>query len=375
MPIAYTPGLRVTGDTTIRATRRLPTKGEVLVAVGQRVEADAIVARAEMPGELHTLRAAQMLGVEPHELTSHLTKRPGDTVEVGEVIASTAGLWGLFRSEVRAPVSGRLEEVSEASGHVRIRQQSRHIQVRAHVAGQVAEVLEGEGAVIEARGALIQGIFGVGGERRGPLRIVSPSPQEPLRAGDLGDCTGCVLVAGAGADGPSILRAADAGAAGLVVGAVRDEALRSYVGYDIGVAITGQEDVPMTLIITEGFGQLAMAQRTWDLLVSLAGRLASINGATQIRAGVIRPEIIVTREELAGQPGPEEAGAGAAALAPGARVRIIREPRFGALGRVSALPPELTEIETGSRVRVARVRLDEGDEVVVPRANLELIQE
>ena len=163
-----------------------------------------------------------------------------------------------------------------------------------------------------------------------------------------------------------------AGAAGLVVGAVRDEALREYVGYDIGVAITGQEEVPMTLILTEGFGELPMARRTWDLLRSLEGRLASVNGATQIRAGVIRPEVIVTRED--GQESAAEARA-EQVLEIGSRVRVIRAPHFGVLGRVTALPVELTEIETESSVRIAMVALDEGEEVRVPRANLELIQE
>jgi hypothetical protein len=178
-------------------------------------------------------------------------------------------------------------------------------------------------------------------------------------------------VGGSEADGAAIAAAADAGASGLVVGAVRDETLREYVGYDIGVAITGQEDVPMTLILTEGFGELPMAQRTWDLLASLEGELASINGSTQIRAGVIRPEVIVPREEAAtGVEGEPEQF-----LAPASRVRVIRSPHFGALGTVSSLPVELTEIESESNVRVAIVELDSGVEVRVPRANLEILQE
>jgi hypothetical protein len=36
-----------------------------------------------------------------------------------------------------------------------------------------------------------------------------------------------------------------------------------------------------------------MAQRTFELLKSLTGKKTSINGATQIRAGVMRPELIV----------------------------------------------------------------------------------
>ncbi len=337
------------------------------------VRADDVVAQAEMPGNLHSIRAAEILRVEPQELESHLVKRPGEGVGVGEVIARTRGLWGLFKSEVRSPVAGTLEEVSGTSGYARVREHPSRIEVSAHIEGRVVEVIEGEGAVIEARGAVVQGIFGVGGERRGRLRMVASSPEEMLRAEAIGECAGCVLVAGAGADGRAIAGAAEAGAAGLVVGAVRDEALREYVGYDIGVAITGQEEVPMTLILTEGFGELPMTRRTWELLKSLEGQVASVNGATQIRAGVIRPEIIVPR---GGEPGPRGEGEWAGGeLAAGARVRVIREPHFGALGKVTALPPELAEIETESRVRVAMVELDGGEEVRVPRANLELIQE
>ena len=41
-------------------------------------------------------------------------------------------------------------------------------------------------------------------------------------------------------------------------------------------------------------------------------------------------------------------------------IRIIREPYFGALGRVSALPAELQELETEAKVRVLEVELEDG---------------
>lgn len=370
MSVAYTPGLRVTASATIRRERRLPMRGEVLVSRGQQVGAQDIVARAEMPGNLHTLRAAQVLHLEPQEVPSYLTKQTGEAVEQGEVVAETRGLWGLFRSQVRSPVAGTLEEISPASGHIRIREHPRRVEVGAHIAGRVAEVIADEGAIIEAQCALVQGIFGVGGERRGELRLATSSPEAALRPEDVGDCRGCVLVAGAAAGVDAINAAADAGAVGLVVGAVGDEVLRSYLGYELGVAITGQEEVPLTLVLTEGFGSLAMAHRTWNLLQSVEGGAASVDGATQIRAGVIRPEVIVPHEREAGVSEDESLQC----LSVGSRVRVIRAPNFGALGRITSLPAELTEIETESRVRIAMVRLDSGDEVRVPRANLEIIQ-
>ena len=39
--------------------------------------------------------------------------------------------------------------------------------------------------------------------------------------------------------------------------------------------------------------KIQMGAQTFDLLNENSDRLASINGATQIRAGVIRPEIII----------------------------------------------------------------------------------
>jgi hypothetical protein len=56
-------------------------------------------------------------------------------------------------------------------------------------------------------------------------------------------------------------------------------------------------------------------------------------------------------------------------------VRLIRDPMFGLLATVVELPPEPARIETESLARVVKVRLDDGREVVVPRANVELIEQ
>jgi hypothetical protein len=142
------------------------------------------------------------------------------------------------------------------------------------------------------------------------------------------------------------------------------------LGYDIGVAITGHEKINLTLILTEGFGSIPMARRTFDLLRSLEGQSASINGATQIRAGVIRPEIIVPRPVEAALTGKADNYN----LDIGTPIRLIREPYFGLLASVAALPTELVRIPTGADVRVLEATLTTGERVVVPRANVEIIQ-
>ncbi|MCH8978825.1 MAG: hypothetical protein IH945_06230 [Armatimonadetes bacterium] len=371
MGSAYTPGLTVSGDTVVRRTRRLPIRGEVLVRVGDSVEPNDTLAKAMLPGPQQAIKLAEALGVEAGELGAFFKLKVGDPVEKGQLVAETKGIWGLFKKEVHSEFEGTIEAVSEVTGHVLVREPSVPVEMSCYIRGRIVEVMESEGAVVEARCALVQGIFGVGGERNGTLRVAVDSPDEVFDASHVqeGDA-GKILVGGAGTTYEGIMRAAEAGVVGLIVGAVRDMDLTKFLGYDIGVAITGQEDISLTLIVTEGFGRLRMAQRTFELMKSLDGKSASINGATQIRAGVIRPEIIVPLAEAAGT---APAGVQAQALAVGTPIRVIREPYFGQLGSVTGLPAQLQTVDSGARVRVLTAKLEDGQDVTVPRANVEII--
>lgn len=373
MGTAYTPGLTVSADHVVQKTRRLPLKGEVLVTEGQLVEPHTVIARTELPGILQSVKVAEKLGVEPKEVKGLLKVSIGDRVEVGQLLAESKGLFGLFKGQVYSECQGTVEDVSEVTGNLLVREPPVPVEITAYLRGRVAEEIPGEGAVIEARGAVVQGIFGVGGERVGTLRTAVASPDEVLDANAVrDDDAGKVLIGGSQVTLDAIRKAEQVGVVALVAGAVRDLDLTEYLGYDIGVAITGNEPIPLTIIATEGFGRLPMAGRTFELLRSLEGKEASVNGATQIRAGVIRPEIIVPSDSP-----PTEAVAaadGGGALEVGTPIRIIREPWFGKLAKVSELPPELQVVESGAEVRVLRAVLEEtGEEVTVPRANVEII--
>ena len=87
MASAYTPGLTVSDDIVVRRTRRLPIKGEVRVAIGQTVGPQDVVARANLPGALQTVKLADKLGVEAKDVTPLLKKQVGDSVSVGDLVA------------------------------------------------------------------------------------------------------------------------------------------------------------------------------------------------------------------------------------------------------------------------------------------------
>ena len=372
MAHAYTPGLRVTPQTIARRTRRLPLRGQVLVHAGDTVGPQDVVARTELPGNVQTVNLAAWLGVDPARVAQALRRPVGADVRAGEVLAETRGFLRLGRRRVVAPADGSIESLSSVTGQLVLREPPLPVEVNAYVRGVVVDVLPDEGVVVEARGALLQGIFGVGGETWGPVAVAVDSPDAELMPGRLRpEHRGHVVVGGAFVTYDALMRARELGVAAVVAGGLDDLDLRRLLGRDLGVAITGSEELGLTLVLTEGFGRIRMADRAWELLAARAGRLASVSGATQIRAGVLRPEVLIPESDGAGASAEPDPGVG---LALGSLVRVIRAPHFGRVGQVVELPPDLRRLETESTVRVLVVGFPEdGARVVVPRANVEIL--
>lgn len=376
MAHAYTPGLKVTEGMTIQKERRLPLEGEVLVEIGATVEAEDVIAKADLPGNVQLLNVANLLSVPPEEVAEYMLKSVGEAVSEDEIIATTKGLFGLFKSQARSPIDGTIEAVSDVTGQVILREPPIPVEVKAYTNGTVTETVPNEGVTVETYGTYIQGIFGVGGETVGNLVVVSQSSGDELMAEQiLSEHRDNILVGGSLVTTDAIQKAIQQGVKGIIAGGIDDADLRKLLGYELGVAITGSEEIGITLVITEGFGEIAMAEQTFALLKAREGMKTSINGATQIRAGVVRPEILIPlASEAAKVAEAQQDGSMEGILEIGSPVRIIREPYFGKLGRVTELPVELQNLETEAQVRVLRVELSDGEQMTLPRANVEAIE-
>ena len=376
MAHAYTPGLKVTEGMTIQKERRLPLEGEVLVETGATVDAEDVVAKADLPGNVQLLNVANLLSVPPEEVAEYMLKSVGETVSEDEIIATTKGLFGLFKSQARSPIDGTIEAVSDVTGQVILREPPIPVEVKAYTNGTVTETVPNEGVTVETYGTYIQGIFGVGGETVGNLVVISQSSGDELMAERiLPEHRDNILVGGSLVTTDAIQKAIQQGVKGIIAGGIDDADLRKLLGYELGVAITGSEEIGITLVITEGFGKIAMAEQTFTLLKAREGMKTSINGATQIRAGVVRPEIVIPLvSDTIETEGEEKDGNLDGVLEIGSLVRIIREPYFGQLGRVTELPVELQNLETEAQVRVLRVELEDGEQTTLPRANVEAIE-
>ena len=180
MAHVYTPGLKVKKFTMVSKTRRLPLPGEVLVKQDEVVTHNQVVARTAVPGMVHLINVANQLGVDPESTNQYLLKKLKEPVEKDEVMAKRTSLFGLFKSFVKAPIEGTIELISTVTGQVAIREPSIPVEVTAYIPGKIVQVIPKEGVTVRTPAALVQGIFGVGGEAHGKLKVVAALREETL---------------------------------------------------------------------------------------------------------------------------------------------------------------------------------------------------
>ncbi|MBH49286.1 MAG: hypothetical protein CMG69_00825 [Candidatus Marinimicrobia bacterium] len=371
MAHSYTPGLKVLKSTEILKERRLPLKGQLECKTGDSVKPDDIVAKTDLPGNVQMINVANQLNIDASDIENYMIKAAGESINKDDLMAETKGLFGFFKSSVFSPVDGTIESISNVTGQVVLRESPIPVEVDAYVKGEIHDIIPDEGVVIKTNGVFIQGIFGIGGESRGRIKTIVDDRNTEITAEMITDDEkGNIIIGGNFIGLEGFKKAINCEVAGIVVGGFNYYDLDEILGYTLGVAITGSEEIITSLIVTEGYGKIQMSQQTFDLLKSHDGKFASVNGATQIRAGVIRPEIIIpiNKSAVSGEQSKETLG-----MMVGSLVRVIRSPNFGKIGTVKLLPSELRKMESETLVRTASVEID-GDTFEIPRSNLEVVE-
>ena len=364
MSKSYTPGLKILKNTEIIKERKLPLKGTINYKKGDYVKNDDIVAFTFLPGNVHMVNIANQLNIEPEAIKDYLVININQEIKKNSIIAENKGFFGFFKSQVKAPLEGKISNISTTTGQIMISEPDIPIEVDAYLDGKIIDIIKDEGVIVQSQGSLVQGIIGVGGEKKGEI-ILDNNNLEDI------DVQNKIVVIKGSINKSLYDKYSRRGAIGIIAGGFDYQSLSEILGYKLGVAITGTEKINTTLIITEGFGEAQMSKKTYEILKNHEGKKASINGATQIRAGVMRPEILIpsnTNLEVN-----ESFNEDDLAISIGSIVRVIRDPFFGEIGKVVKLPSELMKINTETMTRVAEIAFDNEEKEIIPRANLEVI--
>lgn len=261
-------------------TLALVSKHRGFAYVRENVETGSQETPVELP-------VAETLGVSPVAMRIYLTSiaEEGKPVVKGQLLARRGS------TLVQSPIYGRVTEVSFSKGTITVSPLYMLHQVLAGLKGKVENVVPGEYVEVSGTAQLITGIWGLGGDSYGPIHVID---------GDLGDDTavpqGSVVVSRGTATYEGLRRCAESGVKGLVLGWLGSSAAMRFAGGIRNMGITGDEAVPFPLILTQGFLPEEMDQSVFKVRAGSAGRLCSLRGATHIRAGVVRPEILVFPE-------------------------------------------------------------------------------
>ncbi len=339
--------------TTIVRERLLPVPGKVNVHVNQRVNPTDVIAEATFAREHVLLDVARTFGISAAAADKLIRVQEGDKLTEGAVIAESSGL---FARSVKAPRPGRVMIVG--SGQVLMEVGDTRVELRAGLPGLVSQVIPDRGVVIRTAGALVQGVWGNGRIDNGLMVNLLENPDDVLSAGRLDvSLRGSVILGGQIRDVETLKAAAELPVRGLILSSMPSSLLQTAY----------QMRFPM--MVTEGFGAIPMNSAAFKLLTTNNKREATVNAEHFDRYTGSRPEVIIPLP-ISNEPAEPTQYEPFAA---GQQVRMRRPPHAGMIGTISNLPSGLSLLPSGLRASAADVKLENGENVIVPLVNLELV--
>ena len=339
--------------TTIERERRLPVAGNVMARLDQKVSPTDVIAEANWAREHILIDVARTFGITVKNADTLIQVAVGDRISEQTKIAVGGGL---FPRTLNSEKPGRV--VAAGGGQVLIETGETTFELKAGMPGTVAEIISDYGAVIRTFGALIQGVWGNGRIDTGLMLSLAEGPDEVLIPSRLDvSLRGSIILAGPVRDAETLLAAAELPARGLILSSISP------------TIIPVAKKLHIPIVVIEGFGQIPMNKVAYKLLSTNEKREVTLNAEPYNRYTGARPEVIIPLP-VSQEP---ELPIDIMELEIGQTVRICRHPNLGGIGTLSKIHPGLTTLPSGLRVQVAAIKLENGDETLVPVANLEIV--
>jgi hypothetical protein len=336
----------------ITRVRRLPAAGKVMVSNGQPVTTNEVIAAIDLPEKHLELNILDLLGVDLTQVDKYMAVKPGEPVQTGTVVAHKGGL---FARKVISPVDGRVVEIN--NGRVMVEHGSNPIVVKAGFTGTVREVIPNYGAIITSGGALLQGVWGNRKMAEGLMICMSRSRIEELSPERMDvNLRGSVVFGGPCMREEVLRRAEEIPLRGLVVSGIAPNLLEFA------------NTLTFPILVLVGLGKAVYDEHTFNIITGLDKRVACVNATAWNRCLGTRPEIVIPKRDDT----PLSESTEETEYKPGELVRILQSPLWET-ARIKALLPEERVYPGGTIAQSALCIRDNGEEIVQPLVNLEVI--
>lgn len=225
-----------------------------------------------------TIHLADKLGVPVKQVARYVTRNVGDFVYEGDTIAKIIST--KIVNIVSSPTTGQVVDIDRKAGTITVHYKTKPFLFAAHVNGVVEQVEENKAIRIGYQGIRLNAGIGWGKPAHGiliwlPNRDVQTIPENSIVAlGYKPTKTDLDLFSNT--------------AKGIICPALEEADLAEYIGSEPGVINTGQEVLPASLILLQGFGDIPISSKQVEYLVTNNGKLCMLDPHTRIRAGVVR---------------------------------------------------------------------------------------
>lgn len=191
----------------------------------------------------------KLLGVSPQKVPRYLTKRPGDRVEKGTIVAFKKGALGIGAKKVASPITGTILKFDEETGFIYIRGGRKDAQTEnlfSPVDG-VVELCNNKKIVIKTnKDAILADRVCGKGIIQGQLVLIG---KEEVDSQDLDGEIGGKIILGKFFAREAISKSFGIGALGIISQNISDEELEDLMKKNI--------NTPVFIINEENFGKLS----------------------------------------------------------------------------------------------------------------------
>lgn len=344
---------RVLVDSQFDLVRNFVGNCQPAVKVGDKVEASSVIGHCEVSAGQRLVKIAHILGVNRKSVKKYLLRSIGDRIYQGEILARKKGLLGVGKQELRSPVDGVITDI-DPNGDIIVKFLPMPVRLVAGAPGLVSNVRE-DSITIRTFGSEIKGAAGIGKARDGIVKVIAKPNEFVIPQKIDSSCQGKIIVGGSYLQRATIEKALTLGVKGIVVGGID---YRDFVSLGVN------SDVGITIIVTEGFGNVAMGKDIYEAFNKLNDKFAFING---LEKTVLVPEAerVVDTKPLNQEIWRE--------LKVGDLVRDFRPDSEFLVGVVEEISSKEVELDSGLSAICATIKFISGQKNTVPAANLEII--
>lgn len=366
---------RVKVNSVIHIKRSLSGQGEIKAKVGMDVTPADILGSSQLSAGYFTVNVVKDLNTSLETAKKCLVRHDGERIFRGELLAKRRSLLG--EKVVVSPADGIIQTYDEKKGELLLKYLPKNIPLTSGVFG-IIDYVDPSSSYVLIRTTVTEvfGIFGCGYQRIGIINVLSNAGALTSKQQITENMSKQILVVGAFIYGETLRWAAQLGVAGIISGGLNARDFRAMSG-SLDPAKRVGTDFGMSVVVTEGFGSMAIGEDIYTVLKNHHGKFGFIGGnSNRLLLPSSDPDSIIALRKII-LPVNKEPEAFAKVsikdVGVGDRVRIIWPPFAGWQGKVVGIDASSTRLPSG--VSTYLVTIDTANRrIKVPFPNIEIVE-